>query len=252
MYSGGMSIKALARLGGALYVTCIVSGFCAEFFARERIIVPGDAAATASHIVASAWLYRLGFFADLTAMTTGTLLCVIYYRLFKPVSRNVALVGLLLGVVSNGVSLAAAANLYAPLVILVDNDYLRGFDAAQRAGLAFLSIRMYVLAYAVNLGLFGLECLASGYLIFKSTFMPRALGIMLGLGGLCYLTNSLVDFMPKGTGDWLFPWVLLPSLVAESSIALWLLVAGVDAAKWEALAARSPRVPEPIAGLRGA
>ncbi len=234
-----VSPVAIARLAGALYLLCIAAGFFAEFFARERLIVGGDAVRSAQHIVAAQGLYRLGFFADLTALTSGTVICVLFYLLLRPVSPGIALLDLVLGVASNVVSLAAAAHLYAPLVILSDAPYLQDFSWAQRAGLALFSLRLYVLAYAVNLGLFGLECLTTGYLIYRSTFLPRLLGVLLVIGGAGYLTNSFVDFMPPGFGAALFPYVLLPALLAEGALALWLLCRGVDARRWAEVAARA-------------
>jgi hypothetical protein len=91
--------------------------------------------------------------------------------------------------------------------------------------------------FAINLALFGFECLVAGYLIYKSTFLPRILGILLSVGGLCYLVNSFVDFMPSGFADFLFPYILLPSLLAETLLALWLAVFGLNSAKWHAVAA---------------
>jgi hypothetical protein len=78
--------------------------------------------------------------------------------------------------------------------------------------------------------------LLSGYLIFRSTFLPRFLGVLLALAGICYLVNTLVALMPKGFGEFLFPWIFLPILVGEGVLALWLLIVGINSAKWDAIA----------------
>jgi hypothetical protein len=221
-----------ARVAGALYVLCIVCGFYAEMVVRAKLIVYSDAAATAQNILAAQSLYRLGFFADVSAMALGLLAGVILYTLFRPVSRGVALTVLVLDVVSNTISICGAVLLYAPLVVLQSADLLAPFTDAQRQSFALLSIHLYELSYALNLAFFSGSCVLTGYLIFRSTFLPRALGILLVIAGACYLTNSLVDFMPKGFADWLFPWILLPCALSEAALALWLLVMGVNATKW--------------------
>ena len=99
--------------------------------------------------------------------------------------------------------------------------------------LSVLSLRLYQFAFSLNLGLFSVDCFATGFLIFKSMFLPRSLGVLLAIGGLCYLYNSVAYFMPPAAVPDLVPYSYFPSLIAELSLALWLAVAGVDAAKWQ-------------------
>ncbi len=230
------SPRVRARLAGALYVACIVCGFYAEMVVRAKLIVSGDAAATAHNILAAPALYRLGFFADVAAMGLGLLSAVILYTLLKPVSRGLALTVLALDVVSNTISICGAVLLYAPLVLLQNTDLLAPFSDAQRQSLALLSVHLYELTYALNLAFFSGSCVLTGYLILRSTFLPRVLGILLVIAGACYLTNSIVDFMPNGFADWLFPWILLPCALGEAALALWLLIAGVNTTKWREVA----------------
>jgi hypothetical protein len=229
-----MSTQQKARLAGWLYVICIVSGFCAEFFVRDKLVAYGDAALTATRILAAPTLYRLGFLADLISFTTGILTSVIFYDLFRIVSRPVARVALTFAIVSNTVSIAAAIFCYAPLHILSGASYLNTFEPAQLQSMSVLSLRLYQFAFSLDLGLFSIDCLATGYLIYKSTFLPRMLGVLLAIGGVCYLYNSVAYFMPPSAVPDLFPYSYLPSLLAEVSLALWLSVAGVNAAKWQA------------------
>lgn len=225
-----------ARVAGALYVLCIFCGFYAEMVVRAKLIVYSDAAATAQNILAAPSLYRLGIFADVSAMALGLLAGVILYTLFRPVSRGVALTVLVLDVVSNTISICGAVLLYAPLVLLQNTDLLAPFSDAQRQSLALLSVHLYELTYALNLAFFSGSCVLTGYLILRSTFLPRVLGILLVIAGACYLTNSIVDFMPNGFADWLFPWILLPCALGEAALALWLLIAGVNTTKWREVA----------------
>jgi hypothetical protein len=224
--------RVQARIAGALYVICIVSGCCAEFFVRGRLVVLHDPAATADHILASQSLYRVGFLADFVALAAGTAVSVLFYQLFRVVSRGLALLALVFAVVSNTVSFVALVLSYAPLVFLGGTDYLHAFEPRQLQTLAWWSITFFESGYALNLALFSFDCLITGYLIFKSTFLPRALGVLLALAGLCYLTNSFLYFMPPTVADSVLPYILLPCILAEGSLALWLLVIGVDTSKW--------------------
>jgi hypothetical protein len=232
-----LSPRLKARVAGALYVLCIVCGFFAEMVVRSKLIVYSDPAATSRNILASPALYRLGFFADVTAMMLGLLSSVIMYTLFKVVSRGLALTVLVLDVISNTVSLCGSVLLFAPLVILRGGESLAAFSPSQLQWLALLSIKMYESAYAMNLAIFSGSCLLTGYLIFRSGFLPRFLGVLLAIAGLCYLTNSFVSFMPQGFGDFLFPWILLPVIVGEGALALWLLFVGIDSSTWNRIAA---------------
>jgi len=108
--------------------------------------------------------------------------------------------------------------------------------APQLSSLALLSIQLYESAYAISLGLFSGSCMLTGYLIFRSTFLPKTIGALLALAGICYLLNTFVVLMPKGFADYLFPWIFLPILVGEGTLALRLLIAGVNSARWDAVA----------------
>jgi hypothetical protein len=230
-----------ARIAGLLYIVCIASGFSAEFFVRDKLVDYSDAALSATNILASPALYRWGFLADLVSFTTGILIGIIFYDLFRIVSRPAARIAFTFAIVSNTVSLAASMFCYAPLHILNGSSYLQSFAPPQLQALALLSLRLYQFAFSINLGLFSFDCFATGYLIFKSMFLPRTLGVLLGIGGLCYLYNSVVYFTPPGAIPDFFPFSYLPSLIAEVSLAIWLLVAGVNAVKWQAALTASTR-----------
>jgi hypothetical protein len=232
-----MTADRKARVAGFLYLICIVSGFCAETLVRNKLVAYDDAAFTARSIIASPSLYRLGFLADLISFTTGIVIAIIFYDLFKSVSRPAARISLAFAIVSNTVSVAASIFCFAPIHILGGAGYLRAFEPAQLQSLALLSLQLYQFAFVLNLGLFSIDCFATGYLILRSTFLPRFLGVLLIVGGFCYLVNSISYFLPPKSLPDLFPWIYLPSLLAEVSLALWLVVAGVNVAKWHAVQA---------------
>jgi hypothetical protein len=130
---------------------------------------------------------------------------------------------------------------FAPLLLLRDVASSRSFGADQMQALALLSVKLFEQGFIVALVFFGVDCLLIGWLIFRSTFLPRVLGVLLAVAGLCYLTNSFVDFVfPTLT---LPSYFLLPSYVIELALSLWLIVIGVNAEKWkeQAGAARAER-----------
>jgi Domain of unknown function (DUF4386) len=225
-----VSPRLQARIAGFMYlIIIVVGGF--GFLSGSTLIVRGDAAATAGNLLASEQLWRLGFAALLVMLACDVGVAVIFYVLFKPVNRTLALMGFAFGLVMAailGVNILARV---APLLLLRDVTASAAFGTDQMQALAFLSVKLFELGFNVALVFFGIDCVVIGWLIFRSTFLPRILGVLLAVAGLCYLTNSFVDF--------LFPalalpfYVLLPSFVAELALCLWLIVIGVNAEKWK-------------------
>ena len=114
-----------------------------------------------------------------------------------------------------------------------DAEYLNAFEPQQRHALAYVSLRMHDYGFGVALIFFGAACLVQGYLIRRSGYLPKALGILMTAAGVCYLTNSFALILAPTFASMLFPAIMLPPLVAELSLALWLLVKGVDLPTWE-------------------
>jgi hypothetical protein len=227
-----------ARLGGALYLLCIASGFWAQAFVRDRLIDFGDAAATATHLAGAPVLYRLGLLADLVSFTSGLVVGLVLYDLLRVVSRPVARLALAFTIISNSVSVAGAAFGYMPLLLLERSGYAQALGTSQQQALALLGTHLYHFSFVLNLGLFSFDCFATGWLIWRSTFLPRILGALLALAGACYLVNSVLWMTPSGTPGVLLPWILLPSFIGEFSLAVWLLARGVHEERWQAMAAR--------------
>jgi hypothetical protein len=111
----------------------------------------------------------------------------------------------------------------------------------QLQALAYTSLRRQSAGFDIALAFFALYCLSVGYLVFRSTFLPRTLGLLLALGGICYLTNSFAGFLSPDFRAGLLPWILLPSGIAELSLSLWLVVMSVNLSKWQEKAGAAPR-----------
>jgi hypothetical protein len=222
-----------ARTAGVLYLIIIAGGIFAEIFVRERLVVSGDAAATARNILAHELLYRFGFAAGIVVCVCNMPLVLIFYDFFKLVNRSLSLLMVFFILVSTAIESVNLLNHFAPLILLGGRPYLNVFTAEQLQALAYVSLRFQSAGYNISLAVFGFFCLVTGHLIFRSTFLPRILGVLLAIAGLCYLTNSFANFLLPALAARLFPYILVPCFVAELSLCLWLLVIGVNVPKWK-------------------
>ena len=230
-----------ARVAGLLYLIIFVTAAFSEFFVRGRLIVHGDAGATATNILAHEPLYRLGGAAEFITLACDAAVALLFYDLLKPVSRSLSLLAAsfrLLFVAIMGVNLL---NYFAPLVLLGGAHFLTVFTTDQLQALALVSHSLYSTGYGLSIMFFAFHCILAGYLIFGSAFFPRILGALLAIAGLCYLTNSFANVLAPASAGALWPYLMLPGAVAELSLTLWLLVMGVNAQRWkeQASAARS-------------
>ena len=221
-----------ARICGVLYLYIIVAGIFAELV-RSRLVVPADAAATARNVMANESLFRIGFSGELLHLAFDVAVATILYALLRPVDRNVALLAAFMRLACDIILAVASLSHFAALRLLADADYLKTFQPDQLHTLTLLALKMHGDGYAISLVFFGFACLSLGYLIFKSGYLPRTIGALLAVAGACYLFNSFAHFLTPGFAATLFPALFVPIFVAELSLATWLLVKAVDAAKWE-------------------
>lgn len=226
------SPQVYARIGGVLYLVLILSGFFAVIFVRGKLIVPGDAAATAHNIMNSQFLWRTGIVADLTMHVCDVFVMLVLYVLLKPVNKNLALLALLFTLVQTAVAVANKLNLFAALFPLGNADYLKALGQHQIYAQVYLSLKLHDYGFGIALVFFGFACIVLGYLIFKSGYLPKILGILLQIAGVCYLTNSITLFLVPVFEAEIFPAILLPCFIAELSLCLWLIVKGVNVVKW--------------------
>ena len=203
------------------------------------MIVSGDAAATATNILASESLFRLAFVGDLIGGVCYMAVSVILYDLLKPVSRSPALLAALFGVSGVAIGSATFLNHLAPVMLLGGAQYLSAFTTSQLQAQAYVSLRLYTQGYNIAMVFFGLQCALVGYLIVRSTFLPRIVGAMLAIGGASYVISSLANFLSPPFGAHFAPFILPAAIVGEGSLCLWLLVKGVNVSKWEEHARRA-------------
>ncbi len=224
---------ALARLTGGLYLYIMVAAMFAEAFVRDKLIVSGDAAATARNIATSESLWRWGVAADVSTTLCDVAVAALLFVLLKPVSLTTSYSAAFFRLAYSATMAISAAFLIAPLLLLVDTAH--GLAVADIQLLVSFSLRLHGAAFDIALTLFGVHLVLIGVLIARSTFLPRLLGEALVLAGVCYIANSFIGFVSPPIADRLFPWILLPGFLAEGALTLWLLIAGVNAQRWVAV-----------------
>jgi uncharacterized protein DUF4386 len=229
----GGAVRLKARTVGLLYLVIAVAAAFAEFHARDAVIVPGDAAATAARILAHEPMYRLGGAADLVVLLCDAAIAVLLYELLRPVSRTLALMAAVFRLCLVAVNGVGAATHFAPLLLLHPGGALPGFSPMQLQGLALLSLRLHSTLYSIALIFFGVQALLLGLLIYRSEFLPRIFGLLMGLAGIGYLVHSfaaLVAPLPPSFAGGL----LLASGLCELALMPWLLIVGIDPVRWRA------------------
>jgi hypothetical protein len=220
-----------ARAAGFFWLMTILTGMFA-FLIGGRFVVPGDATATATNIMANETLYRLSVAANLIATACYLTVTLLIYVLLKPVNRNISLLGAffsLTGCANGGLSCLL---FLAPINILGGGQYLSVFSVQQLQALALSFVTLSLQANDIGLVFFGLHVLTVGYLIRRSTFLPRILGALLAVAGVCYLTNSFTNFLSLPFKAYLLPFVAIAGLLGEGSLTVWLLAKGVNVQRW--------------------
>ncbi len=226
------SVNKTARFAGFLYLLLAIFGGFAEFGVRQRLIVPGDAAATVDNILASESLFRLGFVAELAGQVVFVVLVLALYRLLKFVNRNQADVMVMFVLIAVTITCMNMLNQFAPLFLLGGADYLTVFSPEQVESLVLLFLNLQHAGYLIAQVFFGLWLLPLGILIYQSGFLPKLIGILLMVACAGYLLDVVIYAM--------WPQVDLVmsefTFIGELLLMIWLLVKGVNIDKWQARA----------------
>jgi hypothetical protein len=220
------SINTTARIAGVLYLIIAVCAPFSMLYVPSVLIAPGDAATTASNIMASEGLFRAGIASDSVVFLIEIVLTVLLYILLKPVSQTLSLVAAFARLAMTVIQGVNLLNYFFVLLLVSGATYSTLFGPNQLHALVllFLNAHEYV---ALIWGLFfGLHLLALGYLVYKSGYMPKILGILLIIVSLCYLTQSFGNILLPKYKEILATIGFLS--IIEIAFPLWLLIKGVN------------------------
>jgi hypothetical protein len=229
--------RAKARLAGLFYVLEGATSAFGAIHVASQVTVAGNAAATAASVLGHQALLWAGFGLALVAVACHVVYAVLFYEIFKPVSRTLSLLAAAVSLVAAAIQGCAALFQAAPLLVLRDGS-MGAFDPGQRDALALLILNLSHQAFNIYLVFFGLWLALTGYLIIRSTFIPTVVGMLAVCAGACYLT-----LLAPPLAGYLYPWYLAPDAIGEPVLMLWLLIVGLHPQRWLEQAGKA--LPEP-------
>ncbi len=232
------SPRFLARLAGVCQLLEALTATFGQVIIPGRLVVSGNAAATAANILGHERLVWLGFASSVIGVVFHLAWALLLYDLLKPVNRRLSLFATFVILVGCAIQAVASLFLLAPLLVLQSGSSLGAFTTEQLKALALVFTRLNAYAFDTYTVFFGLWCVLVGFLIFRATFLPRILGVLLAISGLGWLTYLYVPLAVR----LFFPYIAGASAIGELPLELWLIVMAVNEEKWkeQALAATSP------------
>src|SRR6202162_2973133 len=217
-----------ARMAGAFQLLEALTAGFGQVIVLDRLVVAGNGAATAANILGHGRLFWLGFASSLMGVAFHIAWALLIYVLLKHVNRSLSLLAAFFVLVSCAMQALTSLLYLAPLLILQGGSSLSAFTAGQFEALALLFLKLNQYAYNIDLVFFGLWCVLTGYLIFRSTFLPRILGVLLAISGLGWVTYL---YPPLAHRLWHI--IDAASALGEIPLELWLIVMGVNAQRWK-------------------
>jgi Domain of unknown function (DUF4386) len=227
--------RTVARLIGLFMLVTILGGVIAQGFISDSLIVFSDATATANNILSHKGLFKLSFSIYLIEMIANIVTTALWYILLRPVNRTIALTAAFIDLSGCVIKTVARIFYLTPLWVLgtastpgsIVNPALHGFTPEQLQSIALMLFRVNVSGTAIAMAFFGFSVPLNGYLIFRSNFLPRWLGALAMIAGLCWLT-----FLYPPFGFRMFMFTAPVGLLIALTMIFWLLVYGVDERKW--------------------
>lgn len=229
-----VSPRLTARLAGAFQLAeALAFTFGYVFILGNDLTVSGDAAATAANIVGQERLFWLGFVLTISSVVFHIAWALLMYELLKPVDRSLSRFAILLMLVGCAIQAVMCVLYVAPLPLLHGGSALAALTPGQLQALAYMFLKLNGYAFDVYLVFFGLWCMLTGYLIFKSTFLPRVIGVLLMISGVGWVTHLIPPIAAR-----LFPLIAGASALGEIPLEFWLIVMAVNAQRWKEQASR--------------
>src|SRR5215467_11993759 len=217
------SVQRYAKIAGVLLVLSFIGGGFGEAYDPAKLIVANDAAATVENLKVSDYMFRLGFAGYLVEACCDVSLALIFYVLLKPVHKYVSLLAAFLGLIGTATFAAAELFYFAPTLLLRNGSYLKSFTPDQLDALALLSLNLFGLGAVIFTAFYGLGWVLRGYLMFRSGYFPKFLGVLMALAGLGFIvSNFMVVLAPHYNASWL-PAFMVPGALL---LTVWLLIKG--------------------------
>jgi len=232
-HRAGTSPLVRARVAGALYLVANLFAPFTLLYLPSRFIVRGDAAATANSIMASESLFRVGIVGNLFTFIANILLALALHQLLKVVNRNMASLMVILFLVGVPIAMLNELSQLAVLQLLSGADYLKAFAPDQLQAIVYLSLGVHDQGLLIAHVFFGLWLLPMGYLVFRSGFIHRIVGVLLVIAGVGYVVQSFAAFLGHNVN------IILFTGLGELVFLLWLLIKGVDVEQWKQRALES-------------
>jgi len=223
------SPRSLARLAGVFQGLEGATSAFGQVFILGKLVVFSSAAATAANILGHERLFWLGFASCIIGVAFHIAWALLLYDLLKPANRRLSLLAVFVILVGCAIQALTILLYLAPLIVLQGGSSLSAFSAEQLQALAFVFLRLNAYAFDIYLVFFGLWCVLIGFLIFRSTFLPRILGVLLAISGLGWMIN----LSPSLASHLFIPYIAVASALGEIPLFLWLLVFGVNAQRWK-------------------
>src|SRR6266436_1805908 len=218
-------LKKSARIAGAIYLSMVITGPFALIYVPNKLIMRGNAAATADNILAHETMFRLAILADLIGAVIFICLGIALYKLLSGVSKTWAGLMIAFVLVSAAVGFLNTLNNIAALTLFRGADFLAVFDKPQRDALAYLFVRLHTQGIFINEIFWGLWLFPFGLLVFRSGFLPRFIGVWLMINCFGYVALSVTELFFPDYYDAAFKWAQTV-LFGELAIMLWLLIRG--------------------------
>jgi hypothetical protein len=233
-----VSPRFKARMAGVCQLLEALTATFGQVIIRDKLVVAGNAPATAANILGHEPLFWLGFALSLIGVAFHVAWAALMYELLKHVNKSISLLAAFVILVCCAMQALTSFLCLAPLLILQGGSSLSAFTREQLQALALMFLKLNAYSFNIDLVFFGLWCVLTGYLIFRSTFLPRILGALLAISGLGYLAY----LYPPLAYRLFFPYIAVAAALGEIPLELWLIVMGVNAQRWKVQASATGEV----------
>jgi hypothetical protein len=227
-----------ARIAGLLLVITFVAGGFGESYVPGKLLVATDVAETTHRLATSLGLFRISFASYLIEAACDLALTAIFYLLLRPVSRPLSLIVLCFGLFSTTTFSIGEVFYFAAALPIMDADVIKALSPQARLTFTYLCLTVYGYVFAIFTGFYGVAVALRGYLIFRSRYLPRTLGVLVMLGGAGFIVKNCVAVFAPAHDSMAF---VLPMLFAMLGMAFWFLVKGIDPSLWEQRSNPSPQ-----------